>query len=682
MSVVTRLGANAGQSNTQAAIVEAGCLSMDTQLIALFTIDPYSGSVECDGSDGVSDDIKQAFLRLYDTRMTDLTVTDGWVTDVKAPDVFNAEALDALSKAGVTWLAACPIRSDFSTCGALVAFYTEPLTRPQETLYMLEMLTAHVTTVLSYAASLAQSQTLVEGLYGENQELSHQASVDSLTSLPNHRAFRETLENLCRKALGKQGRPLSLVMIDVDHFKIYNDTYGHPEGDTVLKKVAKLMSAGLRQNDFAARYGGEEFAIVFSGANKDSASIAAERIRKSIAEYTFDKGSTTVSMGIAEYPHDTSDPAELIELADKALYHAKSTGRNRVYRWGAAGSASSIGESAFAAGSQEICILVVESPEETCAVEVRSAMPAPCTIISAPTIEEALETLKSRVFDIAFVSNAVLPDHNTRHLSTLAAIHTHMPIVLVADNMPAQESRDALRRGASDILLRPYNPAGFPVLVERNLERQRLELQRLMQKSTGVMLQAIDALVSAVDAKDHNTAGHSHRVAELTMSISNRLGISNEERYALELASKLHDIGKIALPDSALNKPSALSDEEWQAMRQHPIVGAKIVGTISELAYVSTIIRHHHERLDGSGYPDGLSGPAIPYLSQIIAVADSYEAMTAKRAYRTSLTPSQAIAELKQDSGTLYDPEIVDTLEKQLLSQGEMVSQSLKDKAA
>ncbi len=167
------------------------------------------------------------------------------------------------------------------------------------------------------------------------------------------------------------------------------------------------------------------------------------------------------------------------------------------------------------------------------------------------------------------------------------------------------------------------------------------------------------------------------------MALCDELKLSNEERYALELAAKLHDIGKLALPDSALNKQSPLTEEEWQAMRQHPAQGAKIVGAISELAYVSTIIRHHHERLDGTGYPDGLVGPAIPYMSRIIAVADAYEAMTAERAHRKSLTAAEAVRELRRHSGTYYEPEVIDVLERQLDSRGEIISsENTKDKAA
>ncbi len=666
--VITELGASADLARTKAAIVEAGRHALGTDLIALFTIDPCLGSIECESSPGVSEQMKTAFLSLYEHQMTDRNVKDTWICDPTWPDATHRRSPELLS-AGVEAVAACPIRSHSSICGAIVAFYTDPLPRPEETVLLLEVLKAHAATALSYAASLEQSQNLLDGLYGRNQELSHQATVDGLTGLPNHRTFRQTLKQFCRKSLAKQGRPLSLVMVDVDHFKAYNDAHGHPEGDSVLRDVARIMASEMRQGDFAARYGGEEFALLFSGADKESACTAAERIRKEIAQHTFHKGSVTVSMGVAEFPLDTSDPGELIELADRALYHAKAIGRNRVYGWGTATPASVSASSDCPGSSQAASILVVETTDESCATEVVASMPDSCDVMSVGTLEEAVELLRSRPFDIAVVTSNVLPERDTHHLASLASLHVHMPIILIADGLPAAESRDALRRGASDIVMKPYNPASFPVLIERNLERKRLELQRLMQKSTGVMLQAIEALVSAVDAKDHHTAGHSHRVTELAMSLSDMLGISDEERYALELAAKLHDIGKLGLPDSALNKESALTESEWQAMREHPVLGAKIVGTINELAYVSTIIRHHHERLDGSGYPDGLRGPAIPYLARIIAVADTYEALTTERAHRKSVTPAEAIAELKRGSGTLYEPHIVDVLEKQLREQ-------------
>jgi HD-GYP domain-containing protein (c-di-GMP phosphodiesterase class II) len=223
-----------------------------------------------------------------------------------------------------------------------------------------------------------------------------------------------------------------------------------------------------------------------------------------------------------------------------------------------------------------------------------------------------------------------------------------------------------MRHGVTDLLVKPFNEHELPVVIERNLERKRLERQMLLEKSTGILLQAIDALVAAIDAKDHLTAGHTTRVTHLALAIADTLGLPSEERYTLELASRLHDIGKISLPDSALNKPGALSDEEWLAMQRHPAVGSQIVGSIEELSYIATIVRHHHERLDGKGYPDGLQGEAIPFLSRIITVADAFEAMTSERSYRQKMTTEEAIAELRRCVNTHYSADIVEAFVESL----------------
>jgi len=680
--IVGNLGPSADLAETKRILVQACSAAMDTPLAALFTIDPCMGSIECDATEGVTDCLQQASLRLLDQRVTDPSLTRAWtVPDLAKVESEEPDSLQVLIDSGLRAMVICPIRSQASACGALVAFYTEPVTRSEDLLLAIEVLAAQASTALSYALSLEQSRFLLDDLAGANQELSHQATVDGLTGLPNHRTFQQTLNDVCRRSQGKNGKPFCVVMVDVDHFKVYNDTYGHREGDAVLQKVAKTMAAGLRQGDLAARYGGEEFAMIFRNIGKDDAFAAADRIRRAIAEQTFRKGIVTVSMGLAEFPLDAAAPGEVIERADKALYHAKVTGRNRVFAWGTMSTGGH--ERSDKEDAREKTVLVLEQPDDSCAGVLRDTLSAhSCGVELAGTITEAAELLKTRTFDIALVSLEALPERDIKSLGTLAAIHPHMPIVLLTVDLPAHESREALRRGATDILLKPFNPAELPVVVERNIERQRLELQRLMQKSTGVMLQAIEALVAAIDAKDPFTAGHSHRVAAMSMALCDELKLSNEERYALELAAKLHDIGKLALPDSALNKQSPLTEEEWQAMREHPAQGARIVGAISELAYVSTIIRHHHERLDGTGYPDGLVGPAIPYMSRIISVADAYEAMTSERAHRSRLTPAEAIKELRRHSGEYYEAEVIDVLERQLTARGEITPNQGKKKAA
>jgi putative two-component system response regulator len=463
-------------------------------------------------------------------------------------------------------------------------------------------------------------------------------------------------------------------MADVDHFKIYNDIHGHQAGDTVLRTVARVFSSTLRQGDLAARYGGEEFALVLKGVGKEDAYAVADRIRRTVSRQSYDCGTVTVSMGIAEYPTDATNPNEIIEKADRALYHAKITGRNRIVVWGGT-FVSEEGDATEVDRHNPTCkrVLVVEDPSEEHAGDISNTLSAQsCDVRTASTTAEAMYILRTQVFDIAFISVEALSSRNVKALGDLTSIHPQMPMVLITGSYRLEESREALQQGASDMLLRPYNPVELPMLVERNVERCRLERERMTQKGVGLMLQSIDALVSAIDAKDHYTAGHSQRVTALGLAIADELNAPADERTALEFAARLHDVGKLALPDSALNKQSQLTEMEWAAMRQHPVVGSKIVGAIDELAYVSTIIRHHHERLNGTGYPDGLRGEAIPYPARIIAVADAYEAMTSERAYRAKLTPQEAFDELKQYVGTFYASEIVNALGNVLLASGEL----------
>ena len=671
--VMAALGPSADLTRTKRTLVEAGQVALGTDLIALYTIDPCMGCIDCDSSERVTESTQQSFLRIFDQQLTDRATKRAWIVQSIADfDTPEQASRNTLVDSGIRSIAVCPIRSQASACGAIVAFYTDDLSHPDDAIWTISVLGVQASTALSYALSLEQSRYLLDDLAGANQELSLQATIDGLTGLPNHRTFQQTLSDMCRKVSHKGNCAMCVAMVDVDHFKAYNDNHGHREGDTVLQGVAKTMAAGLRQGDMAARYGGEEFALIFQRTTKEDAFSAADRIRRKISEQSFRKGVVTVSMGIAEYPLDASTPGELIERADKALYHAKTTGRNRVFVWGSIADGSTQ-DSNDPDDTNEKTVLVIEREEDACAhILINTLSANSCAVAIAHSLADATELLKTQVFDIALVGIDVLPGRDTNALAALAAIHPQMPLVLLTTDLPPDQAKAALRRGAADILLKPYNPAELPLVIERNLERQRIELQRLVQKSTGVMLQAIEALVAAIDAKDHHTAGHSQRVTALVMSMCDGLKISNEERFALELAAKLHDIGKVALPDSALNKQSPLTDKEWNAMREHPALGAKIVGAISELAYVSTIIRHHHERLDGTGYPDGLCGPAIPYMSRIIAVADAYEAMTSERAHRSRLIPAEALRELRRHSGTYYEPKIIEVLERQLISHGDI----------
>jgi putative nucleotidyltransferase with HDIG domain len=172
------------------------------------------------------------------------------------------------------------------------------------------------------------------------------------------------------------------------------------------------------------------------------------------------------------------------------------------------------------------------------------------------------------------------------------------------------------------------------------------------------------ALMSALDARDRETEGHSTRVSELACLLSEELGLNASAMKAIERGSLLHDIGKIGISDTILHKPSPLTKEEWKVMRLHPDIGARMIEDIPFLQETLPIIRYHHERWDGSGYPAGLSGEDIPFQARIFAVADAFDALISDRPYRSRISVDMALAYLKEQSGILFDPEVVSAFER------------------
>ena len=177
---------------------------------------------------------------------------------------------------------------------------------------------------------------------------------------------------------------------------------------------------------------------------------------------------------------------------------------------------------------------------------------------------------------------------------------------------------------------------------------------------------AVEALAVLVDSRDTGTNEHSCRVAELAEALALALGCSQERARDIYLAGKLHDIGKVAVPDSILRKRGKLTEAEWETMRRHPSIGANVVSHVGSLARLAPIIRSHHERFDGAGYPEGLRGHEIPLEARIVAVVDAYDAMISDRPYRLRMSASGARQKLRECAGTQFDPEVVAALDHHL----------------
>ncbi len=387
----------------------------------------------------------------------------------------------------------------------------------------------------SMAASLEERQEenarLQTELRQRYEAAKQQALRAPITGLYNHRYFFERLSEEIGRAR-RFAEPVSLLFCDIDRFKSINDAHGHQAGDEVLRAVARELRASTRAIDVLAQYGGEEFTVILPKTDRLGALQVAERIRLHVGSSSArpEAGSApaaTVSIGIACFPEDASEPPELVHRADRAMYHAKQLGRNQVRTYA------------------------------------------------------ELERL---------AEEGGIPDWG----------------------------KDSL------------------------------------------YFEAVQSLAAAVDARDRYTHSHSDSVAHFATTLARALGMGGVSLVHLQLGALLHDVGKIGIADQVLGKNGDLSPEDWQKMREHPVVGKAIVQHVKAYAAVVPLILHHHERWDGGGYPDGLAGEQIPLGARIITVVDAYHAMTSDRPYRRALSREEALRELRRHSGTQFDPDVVE----------------------
>lgn len=218
------------------------------------------------------------------------------------------------------------------------------------------------------------------------------------------------------------------------------------------------------------------------------------------------------------------------------------------------------------------------------------------------------------------------------------------PVVLVTALSDSRDKIRGIEAGADDFLTKPVNPAELQARV-----RSLLRLKRYTDDLESAE-SVITSLALTVEARDASTEGHCQRLAVSAMALGRLLGLHSDELAALERGGFLHDVGKIGIPDAILLKPGRLTRTEYQAMQQHTVIGDRLCGEMRSLQRVRPIVRHHHERLDGSGYPDGLRGDAIPLLAQVLSVVDVFDALTINRPYRAAMSAEHAIQELQREA--------------------------------
>ena len=243
-----------------------------------------------------------------------------------------------------------------------------------------------------------------------------------------------------------------------------------------------------------------------------------------------------------------------------------------------------------------------------------------------------------------------------------------IPVIFLTADENSESETKGLELGAMDFIKKPFVPEVLTLRVRHIIELVRLqrnltdEVEIKTQENESLAMRIVQTLAEAIDAKDTYTNGHSGRVAKYSMEIARRYGYSRKRQDEIYMMGLLHDVGKIGVPDAVINKPARLTDEEYAQIKTHPVMGDRILKNIRERPKLAVGARWHHERYDGKGYPDGLSGEDIPEEARIIAVADAYDAMTSRRSYRDILSQDIVKKEIQNGKGTQFDPAFADIM--------------------
>src|SRR5437868_5118812 len=270
------------------------------------------------------------------------------------------------------------------------------------------------------------------------------------------------------------------------------------------------------------------------------------------------------------------------------------------------------------------------------------------TVVGAESAERALVLLEESEFDLV-VSDVIMPGLSGLELLELVrARRASLPVVLVTGAGTYDTLNQALTRGAAGLVTKPFAHADLQAAVGHALERSARSREELRERLLAPTLAS--ALANAIEARDSYLHGHCERLAALALRIGEELALPVPELETLKLGAILHDVGKIGIPDRVLLKPGQLDDEERRIVEAHPVIGDKLLEPLDLLAAARPIVRHHHERWDGQGYPDGLAGRHIPLAARIVAVSDSVEVMSSRQLYRAPLVPEQIVAELERQS--------------------------------
>jgi len=296
--------------------------------------------------------------------------------------------------------------------------------------------------------------------------------------------------------------------------------------------------------------------------------------------------------------------------------------------------------------------------------------------------KEVISSFSPGTYDLALLDIKMPEMTGIELLKRLKNLDPEIIVIMVTGHGTLETAQAAINLGASGYVSKPFDRHELEKMIEENIQKKkRREEERLKLVSLEEAKKQLDSevrkaysatlesLIIAVNAKDSYTSSHSQEVAMLAtwiLEASGEMRDSGEEKAILRYVASLHDIGKIGIKENILKKPGSLNSQEWEEIKRHPIIGAEILGPIDFLRGYICIVRNHHERFDGTGYPDGLKGEKIPFYARVVSIADAFHAMCSDRPYRKSLLKEKALEILKQEKGKQFDPELVDIAIKAL----------------
>ena len=506
-----------------------------------------------------------------------------------------------------------------------------------------------------------------------DQKLKEELYKDPLTGAYNRRYYEEVI----RTSIG----PAGIALMDVDDFKICNDTYGHHAGDVALKTVASAIQSCIRSSDLLIRYGGDEFLLVLPGIPGDFLQTKLEQIctaaqMASVPGYPHFR----VSLSIGGTIQSITDPVErIVRRADWLMYQAK--GRKNAVMVEVPGHSLAALEKLLQNKSQ---ILLVDDSAMSRMI-LKEILGGDYSILEAENGQECLEKMQAEAGNIALVLldiNMPVMD-GFEVLKAMNINHTieDIPVIMISSDDSDAAIRHSYELGASDYVTRPFDARIVYRRVTNTIKlyaKQRRLVQmvsdqiRARENNTDMLVGVLSHIVEFRNGESGAHVRHIRIITELLLhrllEISSQYPITAEQQDNIPLASALHDIGKIGIDEKILNKPGKLTPEEFEVVKTHSMLGAEMLHQLENfneqplLQTAYEITRWHHERWDGRGYPDGLKGDEIPISAQLVALADVYDALTSERCYKKAFSHEKAVQMILNGECGAFNPLLLQCL--------------------